>query len=155
MVTHGLTDGLTNIDIYRAAITAIGRLSWLKYCHASIHCTITLIYYWNCVKNDYFDLWLRTDQQTNRPTYQLTNRPTHQPINRLIYPLTDRSTDRPTFIPTDGYLNMTSPFRQTKELIDDPIETNYQSSAWDRNINIKSLGLIRQVAGIILTNQNP
>ena len=49
-----LTDPLTDITTYRAAIIA-------KLSYASLHFTIILMYYWNCINNDYFNWRLRTN----------------------------------------------------------------------------------------------
>ena len=58
---------LVSIEMFNS-YRGIGRLSWLKFCHASIYCTITLIYYRNYVKNDYLNSMLGTDWPTDRPT---------------------------------------------------------------------------------------
>ena len=57
---------LTDITTYRGATIA-------KLLYVLLHFILILMYYWNCVDNDYLNSRLRTDWPTNRRCYLLLN----------------------------------------------------------------------------------
>ena len=73
-----VAEQLTDIITYRAAIIA-------KLLYASLHFSIILMYYQNCVNNDYLNLRLGTQRPTERLTDRPTDRPTDQPTNIATY----------------------------------------------------------------------